>query len=364
MTSRAAVLTQFNHPLELMELDVAAPRSDEIRVRLVATGICHTDIAMISGELPAGLPAVLGHEGAGVVEAVGSDVSTHAAGDHVVLSYAHCGHCENCSDGYPGYCDEFLSRNFECCRPDGSSAYCGPTPVKSHFFGQSSFAGHVVCSPRNAVKVSKDIPLDLACPLGCGIMTGAGTVMNAQKVRPGSSVAVFGAGAVGLSSVMAAKVCGATQITAVDLHAQRLDLAKELGATDVHQSTGTDTDRGALSAIAPRGFDYIVDTTGNMALIKAAMGHLGKRGHFALISAAPGVELELQANPILMAGQTIQGVIEGESVPSVFIPKLIELYRLGQFPIDKLVTYFPFEKINLAIDASMDGSAVKPVLRF
>lgn len=361
--ARAAVLKEFKQPFEIMDVLVGPPREDEIRVRLVATGICNTDLHMAGGALRAGGPVVLGHEGAGVVEAVGDAVTTHAPGDHVVLAFAFCGRCDACRDGAPTYCEQFMSANFSCCRSDGSTAISNNGPVHSHYFGQSSFATHAVCNAISAIKVPKDLPLELLGPLGCGVSTGAGAVLNALKVTPGSSFAVFGAGAVGLSGLMAARVAGATQIIAIDRNAGRLALARELGATDIILVEEGDLAQQVLE-IAPKGVDFTLDTTGVPAVITAAVTSLARRGTCGLLAGGPPIRAELPVNFLFSGGRSIRGVTEGDSVPALFIPRLIELYRQGRFPFDKLVQFFPFEEINTAMAMAASGEAIKPIVRF
>src|SRR4029079_11087129 len=218
----------------LESLELAEPRDDEIVVRLVATGICHTDIAMRDQTFPVPQPIVLGHEGAGVVERVGHAVTKVVAGDHVVMTYNSCGKCASCEHHAPTYCHEFFGYNFGGSRPDGSSplSQSGMT-IHGNFFGQSSFASHAICHERNIVKVPREAPLDLIGPLACGIQTGAGSVINGLKVGVGDSIAIFGAGSVGLSAVMGARLVGAGTIISVDLLNSRLEMARELGATHV-----------------------------------------------------------------------------------------------------------------------------------
>ncbi|MCG7757054.1 MAG: alcohol dehydrogenase catalytic domain-containing protein, partial [Nitrosomonas sp.] len=232
---KAAVVRQKGGPFQIEDLMQDDPRSDEVRVRIVATGMCHTDMVARDQLYEVPLPVVLGHEGSGVVEQIGSHVKKVAVGDHVVLTYMWCGHCKPCLRGDLTYCEQFYALNFNGAREDGSTSTFTtgntPEPVHDHFFGQSSFGTFALVHERNAIKVPKDAPLELLGPLGCGIQTGAGAVMNALKVNPGSSFAAFGGGAVGLSAVMAARAAGATIIISVDVVPSRLALAMELGAT-------------------------------------------------------------------------------------------------------------------------------------
>jgi aryl-alcohol dehydrogenase len=341
------------------------PRPDEVLVRIVGTGVCHTDMVMRDQLVPTPFPAVLGHEGAGVVERVGGDVEGLAPGDHVVLSFASCGSCPSCGHSEPAYCHSWFPLNFMGMRSDGSSAItdAGGHAVHSHIFGQSSFATHAVVNARNAVLVDPAIPLELLGPLGCGLQTGAGAILNSLKVRPGASVAVLGTGAVGLSAVMAARIAGASTIVAVDLKQQRGDIARELGATQ-----GTLPKTGGMLEVAadaglPNGFDYIVDTTGSAAVGNDAILALAPRGEIALVGAyPPAAELVCNGTHILSGGRVIRGVVEGGAEPHSFIPKLIGHWQAGRFPFDRLIEFFPLSEIDEAIRLSEEGLVVKPVI--
>jgi aryl-alcohol dehydrogenase len=361
--ARAAVLREFNAELLVEDVNVLDPRADEVRVRLVATGVCHTDLVVIAGHMPTPVPVVLGHEGAGVVEAVGSAVSTHREGDHVVLSFAYCGHCGACAEGAPSYCHELLPRNFGCGRPDGSTAYAGEAAPRSHFFGQSSFATVAVCKAESAIIVPKTAPLELLGPLGCGVQTGAGAVVNSLAMRSGASIGVFGVGAVGLSAIMAARLAGASRIVAVDLALAKLALAKEFGATDTINASELET-AAALRQVAPGGLDYALDTTGNPDVVSIGIQALAVRGVMGLIAGVPGLMGALPIGHLLAGGRQVRGILEGDSVPATFIPKLVEWHRQGRFPLEKMVRFYGLEDINEAIASSSSGEAIKPIIRF
>lgn len=364
MQVTAAVLRTGNGPFTVETLDVAEPRSNEVLVRMVAAGMCHTDL--LSRELPpeffAG-PQVYGHEGAGVVEAVGAEVTGVAPGDHVVLSFNSCGACPACAKGRLPYCFNFSLHNMSGGRPDGTSAFtdAAGNRVGSHYFGQSSFASHTVVAQQSVVKVDPSYDLASLGPLGCGIQTGAGAVMNTLAVEAGSSLVVTGAGALGLSAVMAAKVVGAGTIIAVDRHPNRLDLARRFGAT--HAISGTPEQITAqIREITGVGSDYAFDTTGNAAIVRASHDALNTIGTLALAGVGFG---ELSLNFISMiSGRTITGVMEGDSTPSEFIPHLARLNAEGSFPFDELITRFPIDQINEAEAASASGAVIKPVLTF
>ena len=345
---------------------MAPPRPDEVVVRMVATGLCHTDLVVRDQVYPVPLPIVLGHEGAGIVEAVGEEVTKLSPGDHVALSFLPCGQCRPCLDGSPASCANFNAINFAGHRPDGSHALSlpdGEGALGDRFFGQSSFATYAVANQANTVKVRDDAPLELLGPLGCGIQTGAGTVWRALEVGPGATFAVAGAGAVGLSAVMAARVAGATTIIAVDVVASRLELALELGAT--HVVDGTDTDAVAeIHRITGGGVDYSLDTTGLPVLIQQCVESLRQRGIAAILGASkPDAVIELPANTFMQSCKTVMGVVEGNSVPDVVVPQLVDLHMQGRFPFDRLVRFYDFDQINQAAADAASGAVIKPILR-
>lgn len=364
MRITAAVARQPGTPLSLESLELEAPRPDEILVRVVATGVCHTDIVVRDGHLPTPQPVVLGHEGAGVVEAVGSAVTKVAVGDHVVMSFNSCGGCPSCRDHEPAYCHEFFPRNFFGARADGSSGLSRDGErINGNFFGQSSFATHALCHERNVVRVQKSAQLELLGPLACGVQTGAGAVMNALKVRAGKSIAVFGTGSVGLAAVMAAKVAGATTIIAIDMNDSRLDFARSVGATHTFNPARDDVVK-EIMALTGAGVDYSIDTTALMPVVRNAVMCLAPRGACGILGASPmGTELQLDEVHFMSGGRKLIGIVEGSADPDAFIPRLIELHAEGRFPFDRLVRFYPFEQINEAIADSEAGRTIKPIVR-
>lgn len=366
MQIRGAVQRAVGAAPVIEDLTLGDPRRGEVLVELAAVGVCHTDMVMRDGHVPIPQPVVLGHEGAGVIRQVGEGVTGLAEGDHVVLSFASCGVCPSCSDHAPAYCHAWFPLNFGGARADGSTALsdAGGAAVHSHIFGQSSFATHAVVPARNAIKVARDLPIDLLGPLGCGIQTGAGTVLNVLKPRAGSSLAVIGTGAVGLSAIMAAAIAGVATILAVDINAARLELARELGATHAGLAGEGSLLDQARAAGLHAGIDFIIDTTGIPAVCDAALEALAPRGELALVGAYPaGVGLQAEASFLMSGGRVIRGVVEGGADPQAFIPELIEHYRAGRFPFDRLVQFFDFDDIAEAIEAGESGRVVKPVLR-
>jgi aryl-alcohol dehydrogenase len=363
MQITAAVARAKHAPLSLETLTLDEPRADEVLVRLVATGICHTDMSMRDHAIyPIPHPVVLGHEGAGVVERVGAAVTKVAPGDHVIMTADSCGRCPSCQDGLPTYCYEFFEHNFTGCRLDGTSPL-SKNGEKIHCFQhQSSFASHSLCRERNVVLVDAEAPLELLGPLGCGVITGAGGVINSMQVGIGKSIAVFGTGAVGLSAIMGAKLVGAGKIIAIDRLDSRLSLARSLGATHT-VNVDRESAPEAIKAITGVGVDYTFETTANMTVLRQAIDVLAPRGVCGFVGGAPkGAEVTIDVEHVMTGGRTIRGIIEGDSNPDVFLPKLVELYRLGRFPIDQFVTFYPFAEINKAIDDALSGRVVKPVL--
>jgi aryl-alcohol dehydrogenase len=365
MRIRAAVTESKGAPFAIEELELDEPRPDEIVVRIVASGICHTDLIIRDQWYPVPLPAVLGHEGAGVVEVVGPAVTKVAPGDHVALSYGSCGSCPTCVVGRPWVCHDFWGRNFGATRPDGSTALSGGgRDIHSHFFGQSSFSTHAIATERSVVRLDPDVPLDLVAPFGCGIQTGAGAVLNALRPRAGASIAVFGVGTVGLSAVMAARVAGATTIIAIDPRPARLELARELGATHMIEPSQVDPVEAIRELTGGAGADFAIDAAGLPQVVQQAVYGTGPGGVCCLIGAPPfGTEVSLDINQVLAVGRTIRGIVEGESVPDVFLPTLIELWRQGRFPVDRMMTHYDFDEIDQAARDAEAGRVVKPVLR-
>jgi aryl-alcohol dehydrogenase len=373
MQMRAAVVREPGGPFLIEDLDLDEPRPDEIVVRVAGAGICHTDLVVRDQWFPVPLPVVLGHEGSGVVERVGSSVTKVQPGDHVVMSMSACRACSYCRTGPPGYCVSHYDINFGGRRPDGSATLSGPSgPVNGHFFSQSSFATHALATEHNVVKIDRDLPLELFGPLGCGVQTGAGAVINSLQARPGTSIAVFGAGAVGLSAVMAAQVSGCTTIIAVDIVPERLALARELGATHTIDGRGADGRSvdgrtgdtvEEIRDLTGAGCDYSVETTAVPAVARQAIESLALLGTCGLVGVPPtGTELTVEFHSVLF-GRFVRGIIGGDAIAQLFIPKLIELWRQGRFPFDRLIRYYDFADIDTAAHDAEAGLTIKPVLR-
>lgn len=364
MHIQAAVTREKGGIFHLETLSLEAPRPDEVRVRITAVGICHTDLAMRDQVFPVPQPIVLGHEGAGIVEEVGAAVPGLKAGDKVVMSYRACGRCPSCTAHAPSYCHGFFPLNFAGSRADGSTALsCDSGPVHSHFFGQSSFASHVLAHYSNVVKVADDADLAVLAPFGCGIQTGAGAVINALKVPPGASLAVFGTGSVGLSAIMAAASVGATTIIAIDRNPARLALAQSLGATHVINAADEEP-VATINAITGGGVGYAIDTTAIIAVLSQALAALAPRGTLGIIGASrPDEVLPVPVIDLLTSGKHVRGIVEGDAEPAVFLPTLIALHAQGRFPAEKMMRFYDFAEINQAVHDSENGVCVKAVLR-
>ena len=331
MRITAAVVREPGAPLLLQPVDLDDPQADEVLVRVAAVGICHTDLAVQHGHIPVGLPVVLGHEGAGVVEAVGADVVDLRPGDHVILSQALCGHCSQCRHGEPAYCENAARLSLGGRREDGSTPLSDDQgPISGNFVGQSSFATHAVAKARNAFRVDPDLPLELLAPIGCGVMTGAGAIFNDARSQPGGSVAVFGCGTVGLAAVMAARVAGCDRIVAIDVNGARLALATKLGATHTVVSDGDVVE--AVRAVSAGGVDAAIEASGVPHVASDVLASTHTRGHTVIVGAAPfGARFDADWWT-LAAGRRVQGSVIGSSDPAVDLPRLIDLWRRGTSP--------------------------------
>jgi aryl-alcohol dehydrogenase len=362
MKITAAIARSTDGPLSIETCDLREPQAGEILVKIHACGICHTDIAVKLQHIPVPLPRVLGHEGAGVVEKIGAGVSNVNVGDHVLITFGSCGSCEHCHQGHPAYCSLFLEINMLGLRAAGTSISCEEVAIGSNFFAQSSFATHALVTERNVIKVDQDLPMELLAPLGCGIQTGVGTVLTSLNPFPGSSIAVFGAGSVGLAAIMGAKIAGCTTIVAIDIKESRLQVAKDLGASHLLNGRSPDLlDR--LKELTGTGLHYSMDTTGSLDVVTNAIACLRRRGVAALVAATPqGTRYSIDPVILLSRGIKIMGVLEGDSVPWSRLPQLIDFYRNGMLPLEKFVTTFPLTEINEAIEAMENGTVVKPVL--
>jgi len=366
-TVSAAVSRPDRKKFSLEELVLEEPRADEVLVRFTAAGLCHTDLEVAAGNLPTPLPVVAGHEGAGVVEAAGSSVTGFRPGDRVLASFSFCGRCRNCLRGLPAYCPHHFPLNFGARRGDGSVGLRDAfgQPVGDHFFGQSSFAAQSLCRPSSLIPVpDTDLPDHVLAPLGCGIITGAGAVWNSLRVTPGSTVAILGAGSVGLSAVLASVVAGAARIIVSDPLPARLELAARFGATDLlGRPVGSASIPEAIRELTGGiGVDFSVESTGIADVMADAVAVLAPLGAASILGVAPpGTELCVNAFALL-EGRTVTGSIVGHQAPAVLIPRILDLHRQGRFPAELMVRTYPLSDINTAVEDVRSGAAVKAVL--
>ena len=365
MAMIAAVTESRGAPFVLTEVEVGELRADEVLIAVHAAGICHTDLICRDQWIPVPLPAVLGHEGAGVGIDVGAGGRSVHVGERVGLTFDSCGTCPSCLRAKPSYCHSFFEYNFAASRPeDETSALTrAGNPLGAHFFGQSSFATRAVARERNVVGIESHIPLDLVAPFGCAFQTGAGAVLNTLEVPAGSSLAVFGCGAVGSAAILAAVIAGCSVIIAVDRNTARLGLARKLGATHTVEATGIDLAE-AIRGVSRHGVDFALETTGVPDVLRSCVDCLSPLGTAGVIGAPPfGSDVRLDVNTILTGGRVVRGIVEGDSVPQAFIPELIRYWEQGRFPIELMIRHYDFDQINEAAREAEEGRVVKPVLR-
>jgi len=362
--ARAAVTPKANAPFDIRDIAIDAPRSGEVLINIRAVGICHSDLVMVSGAFGTRFPAVFGHEGAGVVEAIGAGVDKVAVGDKVLLTFNSCGACGRCAEHDPSYCAHFAPINMACVRSDGSSRlHLDGVDVSDNFFGQSSFASRAIAFERNIIKLPPNADLATLAPLGCGIQTGAGAVLRSLRAQAGQSLVIIGGGSVGLSALLAGKIAGCAPIFVVEPQESRRALALELGADHVIDPLSADL-QASVRAIARAGVDLVVDTSGNVAAMSAALGVLANKGKLGLVGLPGAIDAALPVPIIqwLTQGGTLRGIVEGDSDPETFLPELIDYHMQGKLPFEKFVTTYPFEQINQAVTDSHDGKCVKVVL--
>ena len=359
MTTISALVSRSKEtPFTLETLELADPGPDEVQVRITAAGLCHTDLAVLGSPMMM-WPGVLGHEAAGVIERVGTNVTEVRPGDHVATTVAWCGRCEACLQGRPTKCHHMMPLNFTGTREDGSTILTASdgSPVGGRFMGQSCFATHALLSSTSVIPVPDDIDPRVVAALGCGLQTGSGAVLNTLRVAPGDSIVISGTGPVGLGAVMAAAASGATRIVAVDVLKPRLDLALQLGATHAIDGRSDDVLAKIQEAVGQPA-DLAFDTTGVPEVVLTDLAALKLDGRFA--AGASGLEAASQS-PVMM-GKTIHNIIAGDSVPLLFLPRLIDLHRNGKFPVERLISTYPMEDIDEAIEDTSAGKATKAIL--
>ncbi len=365
MKINAVIASEKDKKFSYEEVEIDEPRADEIRVKIKAVGLCHTDVIARDGIYQLGRDAVLGHEGAGIVEKIGKNVTKVKSGDRVAISFRSCGSCRRCEQENAAYCTDFVGLNILGKRRDETSALRqGDKALASNFFGQSSFATHAITYEENVVHVPDDVPFEIAAPLGCGVQTGAGTVLRSLKCEAGSSIIVTGCGTVGLSAVMAAKIAGCEQIIAIEPVASRRELALSLGATHTIDPIKHEDFEAAIRDIVPAGVDYAVDTTGRRLTLENLTRCFTTHGALALVGMPTSLEDDFQISGVqfLASGLTVKGIIEGSSHPEIFIPELMAYYKNGQLPVDDLIKTYALSDIDKAVDDHHAGKCVKAVL--
>ena len=355
MKIKAAVVYEKGDPYKIEEVDLAEPKADEVLIMIAACGICHSDQMISDGKIRRIHPVVPGHEGSGIVKRVGARVAGFAPGDRVCMSFSHCKKCRSCVTGKPYECTENMRLNFEGRAYDGTTRLTKDGVELSNFFNQSAFATYSVTHKNNLVHVPEGIDIRLAGPLGCGIQTGAGAVLNSLKPEPGSSIVIVGCGGVGMSALMAAKICGCSIIIAVDTIDTRLDLASTLGATHIINSGKTDPVSVTWDITNGGGADYAVNSSGDGSISGMALECTGCFGKLAMVGGMAAV-------PRFQGSRSIVKITQGCSVPQVFIPKLIDFHLRGLFPFEKMVKFYDFKDINSAVADSHSGKTIKPVL--
>ena len=357
MQVQAALTKAYGAEFSFENLEISEPKSGEILVKIISSGLCHTDEVAWKGFIPVPVPIVLGHEGAGIVEH--SNASEFQKGDHVVFSFGYDGSCPNCKSGKPYACHNFNAINFGGVMKDGSRRLSYKGQEVSSFFGLSSFASHAVVDANSAIRVDKNLDLAKLSPLGCGVQTGAGAVLNRLKPGAGESIAVFGCGTVGLSAIMAAKLTPALHIIAVGGNEKSLELARELGATDVVNRHKTPDIAAQIKRLVKGGVNYAIDTSGAPEMLKAALASTCVLGSTVVLGVTGDVSFNIQAE-LMGESKSLIGIVEGDSNPQVFIPQLLEYYKKGLFPFDRLISSFAFKDLVSAFNKS--SSVIKPVL--
>jgi NDMA-dependent alcohol dehydrogenase len=367
MKARAAVLFEVGKGLELRDVEVAPPKAGEVLVRMAAGGVCHSDLHVMTGHLGAPLPAVLGHEGSGVVADVGPGVTSVKAGDHVLpLWRLSCGECEHCTGGRPALCAAGTQVRMTGRLLDGTTRFSLDGREVRHFAGVSSFSEYSVVPERAVLKIPSDLPLDRAALIGCAVITGVGAVINCARVQPGSSVAVFGTGGVGLNVVQGAALAGAERIVAVDLLDRKLEFARRFGATHVVNASAGDPVARVRELTGGRGVDYAFEVIGLPQTMRQAFDALAKRGMAVVVGVSPfTAEVSVPVMSLVYEERVLTGSVYGSSRPRLDIPKLIDLYRAGRLKLDELLTRtYPFAEINEAYAALERGEVARSVVTF
>ena len=367
--ARAAIAWEAGKPLEIDTIDVAAPKAGEVLVRIVATGVCHTDAFTLSGEDPEGLfPAILGHEGGGIVEEVGPGVRSVKPGDHVIPLYTpECGECSFCTSGKTNLCQAIRVTQGQGFMPDGSSRFSANGTMIHHYMGTSTFSEYTVLPEIALAKINPAAPLDKVCLLGCGITTGIGAVLNTAKVEPGSSVAVFGLGGIGLSVIQGAVMAGAERILAIDINEDKFEMARQLGATDmVNPKKYATPIQEVIVDMTDGGVDYSFECIGNTDLMRSALECCHKGWGESVIIGVAGAGQEISTRPFqLVTGRVWRGTAFGGVKGRSQLPTYVDQYLAGDIKVDEMVTHsMPLQDINKAFDLMHDGESIRSVILF
>jgi len=362
----AAVLYEANTPLSIEKVSVLPPGAGEVQVRMYAAGVCHSDLHVMKGDQPMAMPIILGHEGAGIIEAVGEGVTSVKEGDHVIPIWRmSCGVCEYCLGGKPALCDVGTAMRFTGKMPDGETRFRNQKgePIL-HYAGVSTFSELSTMPEGAVVKIDKEFPLEKAALIGCGVITGLGAVFNAAEVKPGSTVAVFGCGGIGLNIVQGARIAGATRIIAVDTVASKLDYSREFGATDVINSSENDPVEAIKDLTGGVGVEYAFEAIGLTKPIEQAYDSTKKGGTCVVVGiASPTARAQINVNALVYSEKTLKGSIYGSTKPRIDLLRLIEMHRRGQLELDKLLTKtYPLSRINEAYAALERGEVARSLV--
>lgn len=369
MKTRAAVAWEAGKPLSIEEVDLEMPRKGEVLVRIVATGVCHTDAYTLSGTDPEGVfPAILGHEGGGIVEAVGEGVTSLEVGDHVIPLYtAECGECKFCRSGKTNLCQAVRETQGKGLMPDGTTRFAKDGQPIYHYMGTSTFAEHTVVPEISLAKVPKEAPLEKICLLGCGVTTGMGAVKNTAKVQPGDTIAVFGLGGIGLAVIMGAVMAKASRIIAIDVNEDKFDIAKKLGATDfVNPSKHDQPIQQVIVEMTDGGVDFSFECIGNVDVMRAALECCHKGWGESVIIGVAGAGEEISTRPFqLVTGRVWRGSAFGGVKGRSELPDYVRQYMDGKFDLDTFITHtMPLEKINEAFDLMHEGESIRSVIHY